>query len=179
MAKIRGMFLKTKWIKPFETFCWAFVTASFFYWVPFIKSRCIPVDNDNSEELFKGWCVGPTEKNGLATLFWNTEGGVIRAIMDDKVHVQLDEQILFFLVWYLFTITTYGTTVPAGLFLPGMIIGCILGEIYSTFVHDLDLVDNDNWDTYRKKNIVLGCAGFMAGYTRMTYSLAVILMETS
>ena len=30
-----------------------------------------------------------------------------------------------------------------------------------------------------KNYIVLGCAGFMAGYTRMTYSLAVIIMETS
>jgi len=27
--------------------------------------------------------------------------------------------------------------------------------------------------------VILGCAGFMAGYTRMTYSLAVIIMETS
>ena len=179
MAKLRGRCLKTKWIKPLETFAWAFVTASFFYWVPFLKSRCQSIDLDDDEELFKGWCVGATEKNGLATLFWNTEGGVIRGIMDAKVKVQIDEQILFFIVWYGFTITTYGTNVPAGLFLPGMIIGCILGQIYSTFLHDLNLVSDDNWDTYRKKNIVLGCAGFMAGYTRMTYSLAVILMETS
>jgi H+/Cl- antiporter ClcA len=38
--------------------------------------------------------------------------------------------ISFVAVWYLFTITTYGTNVPAGLFLPGMIIGCCMGDLY-------------------------------------------------
>lgn len=38
--------------------------------------------------------------------------------------------ISFIAVWYFFTITTYGTNVPAGLFLPGMIIGCCMGDLY-------------------------------------------------
>jgi H+/Cl- antiporter ClcA len=36
----------------------------------------------------------------------------------------------FVAVWYFFTIITYGTNVPAGLFLPGMIIGCGLGDLF-------------------------------------------------
>ena len=36
---------------------------------------------------------------------------------------------IFVICWYLFTITTYGTNVPAGLFLPGMIIGCGMGKL--------------------------------------------------
>ena len=36
----------------------------------------------------------------------------------------------FIATWYLFTITTYGTNVPAGLFLPGMIIGCGFGDLF-------------------------------------------------
>jgi len=43
--------------------------------------------------------------------------------------------IAFIAVWYIFTITTYGTNVPAGLFLPGMIIGCAVGDLsYRLFV---------------------------------------------
>jgi len=34
-------------------------------------------------------------------------------------------------------------------------------------------------DDLRKKYITIGCGAFMAGYTRMTYSLGVIIMETS
>lgn len=88
----------------------------------------------------------------------------------------------FLAVWYFFTITTYGTNVPAGLFLPGMIIGCAMGRtIYNgvdyfgwIYIHD-DIQEKSIIRSY----IILSCAGFMAGYTRMTYSLAVILMETS
>lgn len=34
-------------------------------------------------------------------------------------------------------------------------------------------------DNANKQLVVLGCGAFLSGYTRMTYSLAVILMETS
>jgi H+/Cl- antiporter ClcA len=61
--------------------------------------------------------------------------------MDALINVHLIEQLLFFAVWYLFTITTYGTNVPAGLFLPGMIIGCILGSIYFEIISTFDWVD--------------------------------------
>ena len=44
--------------------------------------------------------------------------------------------LVFVAVWYFFTIITYGTNVPAGLFLPGMIIGCGLGDLtFRLFVH--------------------------------------------
>jgi hypothetical protein len=39
--------------------------------------------------------------------------------------------------------------------------------------------DEENYVAIRKKFIILGMGGFMAGYTRMTYSLGVILMETT
>jgi H+/Cl- antiporter ClcA len=67
-------------------------------------------------------------------LFWATEGGVIRNIMDNRINVDFAPMFLFFSVWYFFTITTYGTNVPAGLFLPGMIIGCSLGNLYSKMI---------------------------------------------
>jgi H+/Cl- antiporter ClcA len=43
----------------------------------------------------------------------------------------------------------------------------------------LGLIDDENFITQRKNFIILGVSGMMAGYTRMTYSLAIILMETS
>lgn len=89
----------------------------------------------------------------------------------------------FFLTWYLFTITTYGTFVPAGLFLPGMIIGCALGRSIFNVVDDFGWIDvsasDDAKDAIIRSYVILACGAFMAGYTRMTYSLAIILMETS
>ena len=40
------------------------------------------------------------------------------------------------LAWYLQMTITYGTNVPAGLFLPGMIVGSALGEILARSLHE-------------------------------------------
>ena len=79
---------------------------------------------------------------------------------------------------------TYGTNVPAGLFLPGMIVGSALGEIMAKTLKDhteygRTREEEQVYINTRKHFVVLGCGAVLAGYTRMTYSLAVILMETS
>ena len=44
--------------------------------------------------------------------------------------------MIYFALWYGFTITTYGVWVPAGLFLPGILIGCSVGLIYMEIMTD-------------------------------------------
>lgn len=60
--------------------------------------------------------------------------------MDKNVVIEYWNMFFFLLTWYLFTITTYGTFVPAGLFLPGMIIGCALGEVLYMTMDDFRLI---------------------------------------
>jgi H+/Cl- antiporter ClcA len=74
---------------------------------------------------------------------------------------------------------TYGVNVPAGLFLPGMIIGCAVGHIYGYLLQQLNIIDESDYESNKKNYIIIAIAGYMAGYTRLTYSLCVILMETS
>jgi H+/Cl- antiporter ClcA len=89
--------------------------------------------------------------------------------------------IIFLAYWIIFTFITYGTNVPAGLFLPGMIIGCAIGHLYGSSLRYIfpDLMNEAKYNESKKNFIVLAIGGFMAGYTRLTYSLCVILLETS
>jgi CBS domain-containing protein len=74
----------------------------------------------------------------------------------------------------------YGTNVPSGLFLPGMIIGCSTGQLYGRLLGKYDLVTQDeSYQNAMKSLVVIGCGALLSGYTRMTYSVAVILLETS
>lgn len=41
---------------------------------------------------------------------------------------------IFSITWYFFTITTYGVWIPAGLFLPGIIMGGTLGRLYTNLI---------------------------------------------
>lgn len=179
---VRKALLTTQWMKPVETFFFSFVTSTFFFFTPRVFNECKPKTLlTGDEKVYEAWCQdspGPTF-SPLASLFWSTEGAVIKGIMSDAVTPNLAGTLAFLGVWYFFTIITYGTNVPAGLFLPGMIIGCTLGDLYTTTVMRASIGNREAMEKSRKKYIVLGCGGFMAGYTRMTYSLAVILLETS
>lgn len=82
-------------------------------------------------------CI-PGEYDPLATMFMNTEGDAIRAIISGfegpgGINSTDWHLVAFAAAWYIFTITTYGVWVPAGLFLPGIIIGCAVGGCYAEF----------------------------------------------
>lgn len=66
---------------------------------------------------------------------------------------------------------------PAGIFVPGILMGCTLGVLYLEL-----LVNGMGASTNRvgsQSYLVIGSAAMLAGYTRLTYSLAVIMMETT
>ena len=83
--------------------------------------------------------------------------------------------VIFTLFWYIFTILTYGTSVPAGLFLPGILIGCGLGHLTGQFVNEYIYYDEEHLILYA----IMGAAGILAGYSRMSFSLTVLMMETT
>jgi H+/Cl- antiporter ClcA len=74
-------------------------------------------------------------------MLFNTEGSAIRTIISGQeeggIVVSLGQMVIFVAIWYLLTIVTYGVWVPAGLFLPGMIIGCAVGSAYMLIERDL------------------------------------------
>ena len=124
--------------------------------------------------------------NPLATLLFNTEGGTIRTLLDFPSQLknnQTDSSVpvgdisIYLVVWYSLTIVTYGVWVPAGLFLPGILIGCAVGILYmDILVYGFDAnLDNIGGQSY----IIIGATAMLAGYCRLTYSLAVIMLETT
>jgi len=101
------------------------------------------LSESNKESAYQAWC-GKGHFDANASIFWASEGDIIKNIIDTKVVVTPLNQFYFLLVWYLLTITTYGTNVPAGLFLPGMIIGCALGRsLFSFTVFSFDQIGID------------------------------------
>lgn len=203
--RLRKKYLKTNHSKVLETMFWSFLTASVFFLAPLIllnvpnhgchffhddESAQNSEDQDVLKLLIESWCtqddsdIMTVNYNGLGTLLWNTEGSVIRIIMNHKSNSSVLAFLIFFVIWYLFTVFTYGTNVPSGLFVPGMLIGCAIGSLFFEALHASNLFGNilNNqaiMDSIRKKHIIIGATSFLAGYTRMTYSLGVIMMETS
>ncbi len=72
----------------------------------------------------------------MATFLFNNEGTVIKNFLSTKAEFSYETLLLFFMIWFVFTIITYGTYVPAGLFLPGILIGCSLGRVMGLFIEN-------------------------------------------
>ena len=116
-------------------------------------------------------------------MFANEEVGAIRSLMSaydgpGGIKVPIEEMLTYLTIWYFFTITTYGVWVPAGLFLPGIIVGCAVGALYS----ELSLfITGYESATYSEAviPILLAVGAMLSAYCRMTYSLAVVMMETT
>ena len=100
--------------------------------------NCVPIaKGDNQARLIPFYCPEGSY-NPLATLVFNTEGGTIRQFFRFPIlladpgtdyHI-VPSLIAYFFAWYFLTILTYGVWVPAGIFVPGILLGCTLGTLY-------------------------------------------------
>lgn len=196
-------YLRKKWItnnfrRIVETGMFAAATISVMALVVFrfreckdLPTECIPkiegttcthAEENEFEAVKKAfitWDCPSHKYSPIATLFFNTEGGTIRTLFKKSDYFDIDpENLLFFgLVWYFFTITTYGVKIPAGLFLPGIIMGGAMGRLYAYGIQYA--LPGSVSPGEIEQNTILGSAAMLSGYCRLTYSLTVIMLETT
>jgi H+/Cl- antiporter ClcA len=91
MAKLRKIILPFEWLKPVETWAWCVLTSSVFFFLTYLtytNNWCIKNEGELKPEQYNGWCnsgyVDP-----MASILWASEGGIIRNIMDGRIHTSL------------------------------------------------------------------------------------------
>ena len=125
--------------------------------------------------MVKRYECQPGYYNPLATILFNTQSTAIGAVLKATDNFYWSEIIIFLLLWYILTTISASTAVPSGIFLPIIIVGCALGEIYYMIYAK---IFGENQET-GAKYCIFGAAALLSGSTRMTYSVAVIVMETT
>ena len=128
--------MTTKWKKVVECGLLTLLTSFLLVSAPLItRQSCEKVnDMDLHETEFIQFTCKEGRYNPLATLLLNPEGSTIKAFLNKSAVFDYNPLLLHFLIWYLMTIITYGTAVPAGLFLPGILVGCALGRMLTLFL---------------------------------------------
>jgi chloride channel 7 len=172
---IRKKVLKTNISKLMETICLAALTATVLFFTPNILSKnCMSQDESSVDAEHIQYLCPEGMYNPMATFLFNAEGTVIKNFLSKKAVFSYETLLLFFLIWFIFTCITYGTAVPAGLFLPGILIGCSLGRVLGLFIENY-IVQEIHPSTYA----IIGAAATLAGYSRLSFSLAIIMLETT
>ena len=129
LGKLRKRYINKNWKKILETCVFSFLTATVFFTVAANASNCQDKPRFSSREFYEGPCPDG-QYSPIASLLFNTEGGTIRTIMNNELRTSYQEITGFIAIWYFFLCTTYGCWVPSGLFLPGIIIGCAIGQFW-------------------------------------------------
>ncbi|CDW84851.1 h(+) cl(-) exchange transporter 7-like [Stylonychia lemnae] len=173
--------LTQKWMKVLESVILVSLTVSVFYFASVITNECTPESQDDFM-IAKGievkqFSCEEHNYNRLATLLFDSQSNTIKTFMQEGNDFQLYNMCIFAAVWYFFTCITSGTAVPCGIFLPCILIGCAVSQIYYKF-HIIMFEVSSQTMTAGTLSI-LGAAAVLSGSTRMTYSLAVIMLETT
>ncbi|KAH6813778.1 chloride channel B [Perilla frutescens var. frutescens] len=155
-------------------------TSVCLYGLPFL-AECRPCDpslldsscpSTGREGNFKQFNCPAGYYNDLATLLLTTNDDAVRNIFSINTASEFNifSLVIFFVLYCVLGLITFGIAVPSGLFLPIILMGSAYGRILGIAMAPYTKIDQGLY-------AVLGAASLMAGSMRMTVSLCVIFLE--
>ena len=158
-----------RWV---EVVLLAFITATFFYWAPWVAGECRENGKDEDEEFVRYDCPKGYHNN-LATLSFTKIETTIKNYFHAGEEFGWAALLTYFFIMYACCVVTYGTGIPSGLLEPGMLVGCSYGRLIGELFHHV-------YDEVRPGTFALmGAASFVGGVTRLTISLTIMMMEVT
>ncbi|KAE8710056.1 Chloride channel protein CLC-b [Hibiscus syriacus] len=149
------------------------------YCLPFL-AQCRPCDpsfpeacptNDRAGN-FKQFNCPAGHYNDLATLLLTTNDDAVRNIFSSNTSSEFHHTsiLIFFVLYCILGLITFGIAVPSGLFLPIILMGSGYGRLLGMLMGSYTNLDQGLF-------AVLGAASLMSGSMRMTVSVCVIFLE--
>ncbi|KAH9616502.1 hypothetical protein KSS87_009375 [Heliosperma pusillum] len=110
--------------------------------------------------------------NDLGSLLFSTNDDAVRNIFSTNTPGEFHavSLLIYFALYCILGLFTFGIAVPSGLFLPIILIGSAYGRLLGLAMKDYSKIDEGLY-------AVLGAASLMSGSMRMTVSLCVIFLE--
>ncbi|KAK6155403.1 hypothetical protein DH2020_009651 [Rehmannia glutinosa] len=155
-------------------------TSVCLYGLPFL-AKCQPCDTSlpnttcpttGRDGNFKQFNCPKGYYNDLATLLLTTNDDAVRSIFSINTPTEFNifSLFIFFALYCILGLITFGIAVPSGLFLPIILMGSAYGRLLGIAMSPYTKIDQGLY-------AVLGAASLMAGSMRMTVSLCVIFLE--
>ena len=170
--------------KVVEAVASIWLVLALFFWLPFAFG-CRSIDDFapglhvHKHDIYPvAWqCTGSNEYNEMATLLLQPTEGAIKQLFSRSSagYLSLTTTFAFVLIYITATALIYGIAVPAGLFVPCMLMGGGMGRFLGQALHEADVGSSVDPGLYA----LMGAAGMLGGVTRMTISLSMIVVEVS
>ncbi|RWV83999.1 hypothetical protein GW17_00054327 [Ensete ventricosum] len=175
----RSALLRGRMAKLLLSLAVSLFTSVCLYCLPFL-APCTPCD-PSSETIcptpegsgnFKQFNCPDGYYNDLASLLYATNDDAVRNIFSTSTPNEFRSisLLIFFALYCVLGLVTFGIAVPSGLFLPIILMGSAYGRLLALALRSFIHIDQGLY-------AVLGAAALMAGSMRMTVSLCVIFLE--
>ncbi|XP_034241904.1 H(+)/Cl(-) exchange transporter 7 isoform X2 [Thrips palmi] len=163
-------------MKVLEAALVAATTATVGFAMIYFLNDCRPLGQDPTKFPIQVFC-GDGEYNALGALWFQTPETSVKSLFQDPPGShKVTSLSLFFVLYFLLSIWTYGLSLSAGLFIPSLLTGAAWGRL--TGMGLMWLFPNQSWIDLRKYALI-GAAAQLGGVVRMTISLTVILIEAT
>ncbi|XP_018654804.1 putative chloride channel protein [Schistosoma mansoni] len=175
LTRYRQKNITTKYNKIIEAILVSSLTTTLCFSIMWAVRDCSPLAYTSSSFPLKMMCAD-NEFNSISSLLFSTPERSLRTLLHDPpMTYSISVLTIFVLVYYFLACITYGLSVPAGLFIPSLLIGAGWGRIIGNLMHTVDPIHFSD----PGKFALIGAAAQLGGIVRMTLSLTVILMEAT
>ncbi|CAI2736231.1 unnamed protein product [Schistosoma spindalis] len=175
LTRYRQKNITTKYNKIIEAILVSSLTTTLCFSIMWAVRDCSPLAYTSSSFPLKMMCAD-NEFNSISSLLFSTPERSLRTLLHDPpMTYSISVLTIFVLVYYFLACITYGLSVPAGLFIPSLLIGAGWGRIIGHLMHTIDPIHFSD----PGKFALIGAAAQLGGIVRMTLSLTVILMEAT
>ncbi|CAH8671705.1 unnamed protein product [Schistosoma haematobium] len=175
LTRYRQKNITTKYNKIIEAILVSSLTTTLCFSIMWAVRDCSPLAYTSSSFPLKMMCAD-NEFNSISSLLFSTPECSLRTLLHDPpMTYSISVLSIFVLVYYFLACITYGLSVPAGLFIPSLLIGAGWGRIIGHLMHTIDPVHFSD----PGKFALIGAAAQLGGIVRTTLSLTVILMEAT
>ena len=108
-------------------------------------------------------------------LFFSEVAGGGHSLIEDIAHRSIPMKVLFVLLIakFVFTLFSYSTGFPGGIFLPMLVVGAILGKMYGMLLMDIF----DLGEAYGVHFMILGMAGYLTAVVRAPITGIILILE--
>eukprot|EP00658_Telonema_sp_P-2_P069151 TRINITY_DN5823_c0_g1_i1.p1 TRINITY_DN5823_c0_g1~~TRINITY_DN5823_c0_g1_i1.p1 ORF type:complete len:510 (+),score=80.18 TRINITY_DN5823_c0_g1_i1:236-1765(+) len=164
---------RRKYTRILEAVVLLLITVAIQFWLPSLWSCHDRPANSTLQAHAGQYDCGDGRYNKMALLLFDGQEGTIKSLFstDDLGEFSYDSLAIFLVIVFFLTGTTFGAALPSGLFVPNIVMGCTYGRFIGMLVNDY--VHDVNPGNYA----LIGAAAQLAGFSRMTISLTVIVVE--
>ena len=180
-ARKKMEWCRTKWGKVLDVTLLAALTAFVYAAVPIAMGGCQTLEDDRRLAGAKGsrmyWdfqCDGKYEYNELASMTLSGSESVIQHMFSrDDEDFGVGPILSMYVFYFPLAVLVIGTAVPAGTFVPALMMGALVGRAMGVLVHTIHGDFASDPGVYA----VVGSAAFLGGWTRTMLAIVVVVCE--